>query len=141
MDVLQALLIVHLSGLVMGFVGGRSHAEVMKRLPMAGSEASAILWDFEKKASSAAFIGTGLLVSSGAAMLWLKWGGPQNQPILFWVKIALVTLVAVAEVARHNTALLWRQGDASMHYWTRLWGKISGLAAMAIVVVAVIVFN
>ena len=141
MDILQALLIVHLAGLVMGFVGGRSHAEIMKRLPDLGSEASQLLWDYEAKASWTAFIGTGLLVTSGAAMLWLKWGGPGNQPPMFWLKIALVALVTWAEVARHAAATRWRRGDNSMRRPAVLWGKVSGLAATAIIVVAVLVFN
>jgi uncharacterized membrane protein len=135
MTVLHALLFIHLAGLIMGFVGGRSHGEIMKRLPSSGSEAAGVLWDLERKASWTAFVGTAILVPSGMAMLWLKWGGPQYQPPLFWVKISLVVVVAWAEIARHRSALAWRDGDERSHYWTRFWGKISGLSAIGIVVI------
>jgi hypothetical protein len=138
---LNILLIIHLAGLIMGFVGGRSHAEVMKKISAASPDTAAVLWEFEKKASWTAFLGTALLVISGASMLWLKYDGPQHQPPLFWVKIGLVALVAVAEIMRHITAVQVREGNAAMLSQTRFWGKTSGIAAVAIVVIAVLVFG
>lgn len=138
---LQVLLFIHLAGLIMGFIGGRSHSSIMKSLPDTGQEASGILWDFEKKASWIAFVGTMILIPSGIGLLWLKWGGIQTQPPLFWLKLCLVAVVAYAEIARHQAAIRWRCGEQKMHAKALLWGKISGISAVAIIILAIILFN
>lgn len=141
MTLLHGLLVLHLAGLILGFVGGRSHAEIMKQLPSAKGNAIDILWSYESKASWISFIGTGILIVSGAAMLWLKWGGPMNQQTVFYVKMVFVVLVAWAEIARHLSARQWRRGNDAMHQHSRLWGKISGLSAIATLVLGVVSFN
>ena len=55
--------------------------------------------------------------------------------------MALVVLVATAEIMRHRTARQWKAGNAADQQQTRMWGRISGLAAVATVVVAVFNFN
>jgi uncharacterized membrane protein len=141
MTLLNILLIIHLAGLIMGFVGGRTHGEVVNRLRTAGPEATKMLWELEKKSSWTAFIGTGLLIVSGALLLWLKYNGLEGQSLLFWLKIALVVVVTWAEIARHFAALRWRDGDETQAYWAAAWGKISGISAVAVVIVAVFNFN
>ncbi len=138
---LNLLLILHLAGLVMGFVGGRAHGAVVARLKGAGADVAEVLWAFEKTASWTAFIGTGLLVVSGALMLWLKYDGLAGQGWLFWLKMVLVVAVALAEVVRHLAALRWKSGDEAMAVWAKRAGKFSGLAAVATVAVAVFNFN
>jgi hypothetical protein len=138
---LNVLLILHLAGLVMGFVGGRAHGEIVTRLKGAGPDATEMLWALEKKASWTAFTGTALLIASGSLMLWLKYGGIAGQSSLFWLKMVLVLAVSLAEIVRHLTALQWKSGNESMEIWTKLAGKFSGLAAIATVAVAVFNFN
>jgi hypothetical protein len=138
---INILLIIHLAGLIMGFVGGRAHGVVVGRIAAASPETAALLWTFEAQASRTAFIGTALLLASGVAMLWLKYDGLAGQGALFIVKMALVAAVTIAEIMRHRTALAWKAGNAAMERATRAWGKFSGLAAVATVAVAVFNFN
>lgn len=138
---LNALLIIHLAGLIMGFIGGRAHGVIVSRIAGAPDATVEMLWEFEKKASWTAFIGTGLLVLSGTLMLWLKYGGTDGQDWLFWAKMILVAAVAAAEILRHQTALKWRAGIGTGERQTKLWGKFSGVAAVLTVIVAVFNFN
>lgn len=138
---LNVLLILHLVGLVLGFVGGRAHGVVMGKIGAASQETAALLWAFEAQASRAAFIGTAILVVTGLAMLYLKYGGFAGQGMLFYVKLALVAAVATAEIMRHLSALRWRAGDPAMEVRTKAWGRFSGLAALSTLAVAVFNFN
>lgn len=139
--VLNILLLIHLAGLVMGFVGGRAHGVVISRIEGAGDETAEMLWQFEKSASWTAFAGTALLVFSGLAMLSLKYGGFEDQDYFFWIKMVLVFVVAIAEILRHITAVKWKAGDAVMQSRSKFWGKVSGISAIATVIVAVFNFN
>ena len=113
---------------------------IISRIADTSGETQALYWGFEEKASKMAFMGTTLLVISGLTMLWLKYGGIDGQEILFWIKMALV-VVATAEILRHRKARQWKAGNADDLLRTRMWGKLSGLAAVATVVVAVFNFN
>ncbi|WP_271271122.1 hypothetical protein [Aliamphritea hakodatensis] len=138
---LKILLVIHLAGVILGFIGGRVHGALISWLETAPADTAEILWRYEKSASYMAFLGTSLLIITGILMLVYKWGGLAGQDWLFWVKMVLVAAVGGAEIVRHITAVKWRQGDQSMLAWTKNSGKFSGIAAVLTVIVGVFNFN
>lgn len=138
---LNILLVLHLAGLIMGFIGGRTHGVILSRIAATEGETADMWWKYESQASNISFLGTAILIVSGSLMLWYKYGGLSGQETLFWIKMVLVVIVALAEIFRHQTAKSWKAGDEASFGKSRMWGKISGIAAVSTLIAGVFNFN
>lgn len=129
----NALLIIHLAAfglaisttIVAPLIGGRIAA--------APPEARPLLGGIGKRLSINARIAFGLLLVTGIAMVYVRYGGFEGQSIWFFIKMGLVVVVLIAMII----GIVARPGTIS----PRLMGWITRLAMAGIVISAVMAFN
>ena len=86
-------------------------------------------------------IGLGLLWLTGLVMVWSVFGGPQNLPALFWLKFACVVAVTGMVVLVGLTVKQIQAGNRAAAARMPLYGGISGVLLLLIVIFAVYAFQ
>ncbi|MCX5516000.1 hypothetical protein C3941_04805 [Kaistia algarum] len=136
------LLFLHFVGLVMGFAGGIGSAVTMRFASGASAEGAAALKRLPPAFAKISAYGLVILWITGLILIWSVYGGPQNLPGLFWLKIVFVLILTGLNGWHHAIyAQIRRTGDPSRGERLKIIGPASGLSALLAMAVAVIVFN
>lgn len=136
------LLIVHFIGFVMGFAGGIGSAVVMRFAAVSSAEGVAALKRLPPVFAQISAYGLALLWISGLILIWSVYGGPQNLPGLFWLKIAFVLILTALTGLQHATyGAIRRTGNGALAGRLKVIGPASGVSALIALIIAVFVFN
>lgn len=127
------LLVVHLAAFAVGITTTIAMPVIMARMPKAPPEARPLFSSIGARLSLNARIAFGVLVLSGIAMVYLRYGGIDGLNPWFWFKMALVAVVLVAIVV----GIVVKPGRID----PRLMGWITRLSMAGIVVSAVFAFR
>ncbi len=126
------LLFLHLTALVVGASINVAMPIAGRLMPTASPETRAAFGAFGAtlgKYSRAAF---GVLLITGIAMVWERYGGVDNMNAWFWVKMALVALLIVLMIVGAVV------GPARLN--PRVFGLVARLALLGIILSAVLAF-
>ena len=137
------LLIVHFIGFVLGFAGGIATAITMRASAGASADGAAALRRLPPIFANVSFAGLVLLWVTGLILIWSAFGGPQNLPGLFWLKIVFVLILTALAIGQHVIYGRIKRGAASaqMVGMLKKLGPASGLSALLALIVAVFVFH
>jgi hypothetical protein len=134
MDVVfNLLLISHLLALAVAAVTLIGMPIVLSRMGGATPEGRQMLGGIAARFSINSRIALGVLVLSGAAMVWVRYGGVEGMSEWFWVKMTLVTVTVAAMIA---SAVLPR---GAINPKVLPW--VTRLSLLGVVVAAVFAFS
>ena len=139
--VFDLLLMAHLLSLlaagavvvVMPMIGAR----------MAGAppEARSILGGIAQRIGLFSRIAFGVLLVSGPLMIWIRFGGVEGMTVWFWVKMALIVLMAVGMGVGGRVRATAKPGDARAATIAKAAANVSRLSLVGVIVAAVLAFN
>lgn len=137
------LLILHFVGLSLGFAGGVGTAIAMRLVPATSAEGAAALRKLPPIFANVSATGLVLLWATGLIMIWSVYGGPQNLPGLFWLKIFFVLVLTGLAGWQHSIyGKIRREGGSPQRAaLLKRLGPASGLSALIALIIAVLVFH
>lgn len=142
MDIFNALLFwVHMAGLSLGGAAAFGLPVVGAQYGGATPEGRASLAKALDMLSKLGSAGMGLLILSGAVMIWTKFGGPAAMLPLFWGKIAVVIVLIVAIVNAKRNAAKAMTGDREAAMRQPMLGKINIGLLLLIILLAALTFS
>jgi putative membrane protein len=127
------LLIVHLAAFGLAVSTTIVAPLIGSRMASAPSEARPLLGGIGKRLSINARIAFGLLLLTGVAMVYVRYGGFEGQSVWFFIKMGLVVIVLIAMII----GIVAKPGTIS----PKVMGWITRLALAGIVISAVMAFN
>jgi protoporphyrinogen IX oxidase len=134
------LFVVH----IVAFVAGGTNSVLMPvlagKLPSATPEVRANLMDVAEKVSKVGKWALATLLVTGVLVLWLKWNWVVPNA-WFWVKMALVALMIVFIGLNEVNARKARAGDMEAGKRAGMFGQLTGLAFLGVIISAVFAFN
>ena len=127
------LLIIHLAAFGLAITTTIAAPLIGSRIAAAPPEARPLLGGIGKRLSINARIAFGLLLITGLAMVYVRYGGFEGQSVWFFIKMGLVVVVLIAMII----GILAKPGTIS----PQVMGWITRLAMAGIVISAVMAFN
>lgn len=127
------LLIIHLAAFGLAISTTIVAPLIGSRIAAAPPEARPLLGGIGKRLSLNARLAFGLLLLTGIAMVYVRYGGFEGQSIWFFIKMGLVVVVLIAMII----GIVAKPGTIS----PRVMGWITRLAMAGIVISAVMAFN
>jgi protoporphyrinogen IX oxidase len=127
------LLIIHLAAFGLAITTTIAAPLIGSRIAAAPPDARPLLGGIGKRLSINARIAFGLLLITGVAMVYVRYGGFEGQSVWFFIKMGLVVVVLIAMII----GILAKPGTIS----PQVMGWITRLAMAGIVISAVMAFN
>ncbi len=127
------LLFVYLVSLVVGAAGNIVMPIVGRQMAGASPDARAALGAVAKPLGVAGRAALVLLLLSGGAMMWVRYGGVAGLNEWFWIKMALVAVL----IALVGAAAILKPGTLN----PRLFGIVTRLTLLGVVLAAVFAFD
>lgn len=131
--VFDVLLICHLIAFGVGATTAIGMPIVMRRMAGAAPETRAQLGGIAGRLGLNSRIAVGVLVLTGALMVWVRYGGVDGFGNWFWAKMTLVAILVIAMV----TGALAPRGSIN----PAILGWVTRLALLGVVISAVLAFN
>ena len=134
------LFIIH----IVAFIAGGANSVIMPvlgpRLATATPEVRGQLMGVVEGVAKVGKYALATLLISGVLVLWLKWNWviPNNW---FWAKMGFVALMIVFIAINEMNARKARQGDMEAGKRAAMFGQLTGLAFLGVIVSAVFAFN
>lgn len=142
MEVLtKVLLWLHFFGLTVGAGGGLGLSQTGPRLIKTGADGRALLWTLHDVFHRMAGAGLVVMVITGAGLAWTAFGGVNNMPAWFWVKIAFIAIALVAFGVNHRATARFRRGEERAARAMMISGPLTGLSVQLAVLSAVLAFG
>ena len=134
------LFVIHIVAFVAGGANGVLMAVMGPRLATASPDGRQMLFSVADAVSRIGKYSMIALLVTGVLVLWLKWEWvvPNGW---FWVKMALVVTMIVFISLNEMNAKAGRAGDAAAARRSQMFGQLTGLAFIGIVISAVLAFN
>ncbi|CAN7623421.1 hypothetical protein ASC89_15445 [Devosia sp. Root413D1] len=127
------LLIIHLAAFGLAITTTIAAPLIGSRIGAAPPDARPLLGGIGKRLSINARIAFGLLLLTGIAMVYVRYGGFEGQSVWFFIKMGLVVVVLIAMII----GIVAKPGTIS----PQVMGWITRLAMAGIVISAVMAFN
>ena len=137
----RILIFLHFVGLMLGATGGFGSALVMRRALTLSPEGARPLRELGPMLANVSASGVALMWLTGLALVWARWGGPENLPRLFWLKFVFVLSLTAAAVAIHLTYAAIRGGNVAAAARLPKLGPVAGLSSLLAVLLAVYTFS
>lgn len=134
------LFVIH----IVAFIAGGANSVVMpiigSRMATATPDARAQLAGVAEALSKVGKYAMVTLLVTGVLVLWLKWGWtiPNNW---FWAKMVFLAAMIVFIGINESNAKKVKAGDASAARQAQMFGQLTGLAFLGVIVSAVFAFN
>src|ERR1700741_5420136 len=124
------LLALHLVGLMMGAGGGFGSIIAQREAAARPTEESAVLRSLGPAMVNFSAIGLIVMLITGFALLFVKYGGFSDLPAMFWVKMLFVTTLTFASIAVHLTYNQIKAGNAAAASRLPMLGPTAGLSSI-----------
>jgi uncharacterized membrane protein SirB2 len=135
------LFIIHIAA----FIAGGANSVIMPiigpRLATATPEVRGQLMGIVEGVAKVGKYALATLLISGVLVLWLKWGWVAPSPVWFWTKMAFVVVMIVFIAINEMNARKAKQGDQEAGKRAQMFGQLTGLAFLGVIVSAVFAFN
>ena len=135
------LFIIHIAA----FIAGGANSVIMPiigpRLATATPEIRGQLMGIVEGVAKVGKYALATLLISGVLVLWLKWGWVAPSPVWFWTKMAFVVVMIVFIAINEMNARKAKQGDQEAGKRAQMFGQLTGLAFLGVIVSAVFAFN
>ena len=134
------LLVIH----ILAFVAGGSNSVIMPilgaRMATATPETRGTLVGVAKALGSVGKVAMATLLVTGVLVLWLKWNFviPNNW---FWAKMGFIVLMLIFISLNEMTTKRAQPGDQQAVARSKLYGQLTGLSFLGVVISAVFAFN
>lgn len=129
---------------IVAFVAGGANLVLMPvvgpKLATAGPEQRGLLMEIVERFAKTGKYAFGLLLLTGILTLWLKWDWavPNHW---FWVKmlavVAMIVFIGLNDMNRKRA----KAGDAAAGKRSQLFGQLTGIAFLAVILSAVLTFG
>ena len=137
----EALLFLHFFGLLLGAGPGGAQLLVMRRAAAATPDEAKTLRSLGPTLANMSAVGIAILWITGAILVWTKWGGPENLPAAFWIKLVFVILLTLVAIFIHMTYAEIRKGNIAAAKRLPRLGPAAGISALLAILFAVIAFQ
>jgi len=137
----QIALILHLAALVAGGSNSVVMPIVEGRLPGASQAERQALFALANTLSKVGKVAMVILLVTGPVMVWARYGGLADLSVWFWIKMALIVVMLFGIIAGGIAFKRYQSGDAGGLARAGMFGKVTGVAAIGVVVAAVLAFN
>lgn len=138
---IDILLALHIIGLMMGAGGGFgsmiSAREALKRPP----EQAAVLRSLGPQLAGFSGIGLIVMLATGFALVFLKYGGFNGLPAMFWIMLVFVTTLTLAAIGAQLAYNEIKGGNAAAAARLPVLGPIAGPSSILAAVFAVLAFH
>lgn len=141
MLVTDLLLALHLLGLMMGAGGGFGSMIVMRTAIAQPPERAAGLRAAGPALARFSALGLVVMVLTGFALVFIKYGGFAAMAPLFWVKIVFVISLSAAALAIESTYARVKRGDAAAAALLPALGPVAGVSSLLAMLFAVLAFH
>lgn len=135
------LFVIH----ILAFAAGSANGVVMPilgpKLATASPETRDHLFDIAEKLSKVGKIAMGTLLVTGVLTLWLKWNFLPPNAIWFWIKMAGVVAMIVFIVNNERNFKKAKAGDREAAKRSQMFGQLTGISFLVVVIAAVFSFN
>ena len=135
------LFVIH----IVAFIAGGANSVIMPivgpRLAAATPEVRGQLMGIVEGVAKVGKYAMATLLISGILVLWLKWDWVAPSPVWFWIKMAFIAVMVVLIGLNEMSARKARQGDQEAAGRSRMFGQLTGLAFLGVLVSAVFAFN
>ncbi len=135
------LLALHLLGLMMGAGGGFGSMIATRVALTRPPEQAAVLRSLGPTMANFSGIGLILMLATGFALVFLKYGGFGALPAMFWIKIVFVTTLTLAAITTQLTYGQIKAGNVAAAARLPVLGPIAGLSSILAVLFAVLAFH
>ncbi len=137
----EALLFLHLVGLMLGAAGGFASAVIMRRALVLPADEAKVVRGLGPILANVSGIGLALLWATGLILVWSKWDGFGSLPQMFWVKAIFILSLTVMTGLIHMTYAEIRKGNPAAAAKLPRFGPMAGISALLAVLFAVLAFN
>lgn len=141
MIAIDILLALHLIGLMMGAGGGFGSMITQREAATRPPEQAATLKSLGPAMVRFSAIGLIVMLATGFALVFVRYQGFADLPLMFWVKMLFVTTLTVASILVHLTYAKIKTGDVAVASHLAILGPISGMSSMLAVIFAVFAFH
>lgn len=135
------LIFLHLTAVAAGVGGGMAMSQVGPRLVAAAPDQREQLWPLATGITRIALLGLVVLLLTGPAVLWLKFGGMAGMSGWFWAKMGFVAAGVVAVGVTEAAKARFRRGDETAGGVLKAAGPVIGLLMLGVILCAVFAFN
>jgi hypothetical protein len=139
--ILDALLIVHFAGLMMGAGGGIGSTIVMGYARSLPEEQAIIVRGAGPALARLSTFGLVLMLVTGGALVQFRYGGFGAMPQMFWVKLVFVATLTLAAILIEVTYAQVKKGNAAAATNLPRLGPVAGISALLAVVFAALAFH
>jgi hypothetical protein len=126
---------------MLGAGGGFGSMIVMRAAAKTAPEPAATLRTLGPAMARFSTFGLILMLLTGPALVSLKFGGFDNMPQMFWVKLIFVTTLTLAAIAVELTYGQVKRGNVEAAARLPMLGPIAGLSSILAVIFAVLAFH
>lgn len=137
---LDALLVVHLIGLMLGAGGGFGSMVAMRYAGTLPPEQVGAFRGLGPILARVSLVGLVLMWFTGVSMIAMM-GGAANMPWQFWAKITFVATLTIAAITIEITYAQVKRGNAKAAARLPVLGPIAGISSILAVVFAVLTFH
>lgn len=139
--VANIVLFLHLLGLLMGAGGGFGGMVVMRIALTRPPEQANVLRSVGPALGRLSLAGLIIMLTTGAMLVFMKFGGFGHLPPLFWVKMVFVLSLTLAAITLELTYGALKRGDMQAAKRLPALGPWAGLSSLLAVLFAVLAFN
>lgn len=137
----EALLFLHLVGLMLGAAGGFASAVIMRRALVLPADEARVVRGLGPILANVSLTGLVVMWATGLIMVWSKWDGFGSLPQMFWVKAIFIASLTVMTALIHMTYAEIRKGNPAAAAKLPRFGPMAGVSALLAVLFAVLAFN
>jgi hypothetical protein len=138
---IDIILFLHLLGLMMGAGGGFGSMVVMRIALSRPPEQQGVLRSVGPALGRLSLAGLVVMLATGVALVYAKYGGFGVMPQLFWVKMVFVASLTAAAFAIELTYAAVKEGNAAAAARLPALGPWAGVSSLLAVLFAVLAFH
>ena len=137
----EALLFLHLVGLMLGAAGGFASAVIMRRALVLPTDEAKVVRGLGPILANVSLTGLVVMWASGLILVWSKWGGIESLPDMLWIKAIFILSLTVMTGLIHMTYAEIRKGNPAAAAKLPKFGPMAGVSALLAVLFAVLTFS
>ena len=137
----EALLFLHLVGLMLGAAGGFASAVIMRRALALPADEAKVVRGLGPILANVSLTGLAVMWATGLILVWSKWDGLASLPQMFWVKAIFILSLTAVTALIHMTYAEIRKGNPAAAAKLPRFGPMAGVSALLAVLFAVLAFN
>ena len=137
----DVLLAIHFMGLMLGAGGGLGSTIAARYAGTLLPEQVGVVRGLGPWLARMSTVGLVLMLASGIALAFVKWGGFGAMPAEFWIKMVFVTTLTLAAIGIEMSYAQAKAGNAAAAARIPKLGPMAGISSLLAVIFAVLTFH